>query len=63
MSKSMIYLVVAVAAVAAAWPAAAEIAIDQSSLRPIEQQLPDLGKLNRSRSAGASILVSRAVAD
>ena len=39
-------------------PAAAEIAIDQNSLKPFEAQIPDVGKLNRARTAGASIIVS-----
>ena len=62
-SKPTIYLAVATIAVAVSWPAAAEIAVDQSSLRPFESQLPDFGRLNRARTTGASLVVSRAIPD
>ena len=61
MTKTLTILAAAAIAVALAHPAVAEIALDQSSLKPFEAQTPDFGKLNRARTAGASLVVSRAV--
>ena len=63
MSKHTTRVVCAMAAMAAtwaaSWPAAADIATDQNSLEPFWTQTQAFGKLNRSRTAGASQIVSR----
>ena len=58
MNRAAAYLAILAVVTTSAWPAAAEIALDQGSMKPFEAQLPDLGKLNRTRASGSSVLVS-----
>ena len=57
-SSAIRWLAVVAAVLAVSRPAAAEIAIQQSTMKPFEIQILDLGKINRGRTAGSSTVVS-----
>ena len=60
-SNALRWLAVIGAVLAVSRPAAAEIAIQQGSMKPFEIQLPDLGTINRARTAGSSTVVSHRI--